>query len=96
MYGNYDGRDEIPLFDLYVGVDKWRTVILNDPSGRYDFGVIHVPTRDYIDVCLVNTGYGVPFISLLELRPIDGAMYETKFRSLVFYLRLYFGKAKVR
>ncbi|KAG7997649.1 hypothetical protein I3843_01G220500 [Carya illinoinensis] len=72
-YGNYDGKDEGPVFDLYLGVNKWRTV--DNTSGTYH-EIIHVASRDYIDVCLVNISQGVPFISALELRHLDSSMYR--------------------
>ncbi|KAK4590860.1 hypothetical protein RGQ29_021164 [Quercus rubra] len=37
---------------------------------------------DYIDVCLINTGRGVPFISSLELRLLDNSIYPTQGRAL--------------
>ncbi|KAG2728902.1 hypothetical protein I3760_01G225700 [Carya illinoinensis] len=72
-YGNYDGKDEGPVFDLYLGVNKWTTV--DNTSGTYH-EIIHVASRDYIDVCLVNISQGVPFISALELRHLDSSMYR--------------------
>ncbi|KAL0010255.1 hypothetical protein SO802_005363 [Lithocarpus litseifolius] len=41
------------------------------------YSVIYVPLTDYIDVCLVNTGNGIPFISALELRLLDNSIYHT-------------------
>ena len=52
-----------------------------DEYGYY-YDVIHVPLTDYIDVCLVNTGSGVPFISALELRHLDNSIYQTQGRVL--------------
>ena len=40
--------------------------------------IIHVPLTDYIDVCLINTGRGVPFISALELRHLDNSIYQAQ------------------
>ncbi|KAF8031031.1 hypothetical protein BT93_D0268 [Corymbia citriodora subsp. variegata] len=36
------------------------------------------PYQDDIQVCLVNTGKGVPFISALELRALDDGIYQVK------------------
>ncbi|XP_065633526.1 putative leucine-rich repeat receptor-like serine/threonine-protein kinase At2g19230 [Quercus suber] len=79
VYGNYDGENQIPLFDLHLGVNEWTTVNLTNasPYGYY-FDIIHVPLTDYIDVCLANTGHGVPFISALELRHLDNSIYQTQ------------------
>ena len=79
FYGNYDGQNQQPVFDLYLGVNAWTTVDLTnaDASTYYYYDVIHVPLTDYIDVCLVNTSRGVPFISSLELRHLDNSIYKT-------------------
>ena len=68
----------IPVFDLYLGVNVWLTVEL--ASAIYD--VIHVPLTDFIEVCLVNTGNGVPYISALEIRHLDNFIYQTDGRAL--------------
>ncbi|XP_075664903.1 putative leucine-rich repeat receptor-like serine/threonine-protein kinase At2g19230 [Castanea sativa] len=83
VYGNYDGENPIPVFDLHLGVNEWETVNLTDagPYGFY-YDIIHVPLMDYIDVCLINTGRGVPFISALELRLLDNSIYPTRGRAL--------------
>ena len=73
FYGNYDGKNQTPVFDLHLGVNVWLTVEIADAF--YD--VIHVPSTDYIDVCLVNSGLGVPYISTLELRHLENSIYKT-------------------
>uniref|UniRef100_A0A2N9FWU6 non-specific serine/threonine protein kinase n=1 Tax=Fagus sylvatica TaxID=28930 RepID=A0A2N9FWU6_FAGSY len=80
LYGNYDGENQQPVFDLYLGVNAWTTVNLTnaDAFHYYYYDVIHVPLTDYIDVCLVNTSHGVPFISSLELRHLDNSIYKTE------------------
>lgn len=75
MYGNYDNNDHVPVFDLYLGVEFWDTVNLEFAGTPIDKEIIHVLSSDYIFVCLVNTGYGTPFISALELRPLDNQAY---------------------
>ncbi|KAF5466499.1 hypothetical protein F2P56_016419, partial [Juglans regia] len=72
LYGNYDGKNQAPEFDLYLGVNKWTTVKNTD---GINYEIIHLLSTDYIDVCLVNTGQGVPFISSLELRRLDNSIY---------------------
>ncbi|KAE7999159.1 hypothetical protein FH972_003626 [Carpinus fangiana] len=72
-YGNYDRKNITPIFDLYLGPNRWDTV---NSSGIVNFAIIHVPSTDYIDVCLVKTGDGVPFISALELRRLDNSIYH--------------------
>ncbi|KAM3699608.1 hypothetical protein ACJW31_05G038300 [Castanea mollissima] len=82
VYGNYDGENQEPIFNLHLGVNEWTTVNLTEtrPFGDY-YDIIHVPLTDYIDVCLVNTGHGVPFISALELRHLDNSIYRTHGRA---------------
>ncbi|XP_059431578.1 putative leucine-rich repeat receptor-like serine/threonine-protein kinase At2g19230 [Corylus avellana] len=72
-YGNYDGKNMTPTFDLYLGPNRWDTVNRAN-SGYYE--IIYAPSTDYIDVCLVDTGQGVPFISTLELRRLDNSIYQ--------------------
>ncbi|XP_059458238.1 senescence-induced receptor-like serine/threonine-protein kinase [Corylus avellana] len=72
-YGNYDGKNITPIFDLYLGPNRWGTVKSHD---IVNFAIIHVPSTDYIDVYLVKTGDGVPFISALELRRLDNSIYH--------------------
>ncbi|XP_062088376.1 probable LRR receptor-like serine/threonine-protein kinase At1g51880 [Humulus lupulus] len=71
LYGNYDDKNQIPKFDLHLGVDLWTTVIIQDTSSTLDKEIIHSLSSDRIHVCLVNIGGGTPFISALELRPIE-------------------------
>ncbi|XP_062088373.1 putative leucine-rich repeat receptor-like serine/threonine-protein kinase At2g19230 [Humulus lupulus] len=75
MYGNYDNKGEIPVFDLHLGVDLWDTVKIDSDSGITTMEIIHIPSQDYVHVCLVNIDKGIPFISVLELRPMDSHIY---------------------
>ncbi|KAA8541719.1 hypothetical protein F0562_022871 [Nyssa sinensis] len=88
FYGNYDAKNKTPTFDLHIGVDFWQTVpALNDLSLAWRSEIIHNPTTDYIHVCLVKTGDGTPFISALELRPLNNSIYVTKSGSLSYVER---------
>ncbi|CAL8131671.1 unnamed protein product [Prunus armeniaca] len=87
LYGNYDGQDKIPEFELHLGPNLWNTITNLETSEATDKELIYVPLRNYIHVCLVSTGYGVPFISALELRPLPNASYETKTGSLALVSR---------
>ncbi|KAK4784525.1 hypothetical protein SAY86_018893 [Trapa natans] len=75
-YGNYDSKDQQPVFDLHIGTDYWDTVNSTD---FFYTEVIHIPKTDDIQVCLVNTGNGFPFISSLELRWLDSSIYQVNF-----------------
>ncbi|KAL6335306.1 hypothetical protein AAG906_029547 [Vitis piasezkii] len=91
MYGNYDAKNQLPEFDLILGVNMWESVQLDNASSVISKEIIHVLSSDYIYVCLVNTDSGIPFISALELRLLDNSMYETQSGSLVRYARWDFG-----
>ncbi|KAI3766495.1 hypothetical protein L2E82_16558 [Cichorium intybus] len=92
MYGNYDYKDQLPVFDVYLGSDYWDTVKFNSSSIPVSMEIIHVPSTDYIHLCLVNIGRGTPFISAIELRLVAGDMYkETEFGSLYLYARANLG-----
>ncbi|KAK0595064.1 hypothetical protein LWI29_003106 [Acer saccharum] len=77
MYGNYDGQNKLPRFGLLLEADEWDSVQFEDASTIVFKEIIHVSKKNYIDVCLVNTGFGTPFISALELRPLKNDSYPT-------------------
>ncbi|KAK4784449.1 hypothetical protein SAY86_018817 [Trapa natans] len=81
-YGNHDGTNQGPTFDLYIGTDYWDTM---DWSRFVYYEIIHVPSTDDIQVCLVNTGKGYPFISTLELRSLDSSVYQVDSTATLFY-----------
>ncbi|CAD6269786.1 unnamed protein product [Miscanthus lutarioriparius] len=74
-YGNYDGLNRLPVFDLHLGVNRWVTVNVTAPGASYIFEAVVVPPADFFQVCLVNRGLGTPFISGLDLRPLQDDMY---------------------
>ncbi|KAL3524140.1 hypothetical protein ACH5RR_016974 [Cinchona calisaya] len=95
LYGNYDGKNQIPKFDLHLGVELWDTVEINTTTSIVTKEIIHVfSSSNYTYVCLVNTDSGTPFISALELRPLNQDAYPTNTshgnNSLVNFLRLNF------
>ncbi|KAI9073143.1 hypothetical protein K1719_044894 [Acacia pycnantha] len=79
-YGNYDLRNRVPEFDLYLGVNYWTTFrilpITYAPQTIFPFEIIMEKDRstEMIQVCLVNTGGGTPFINTLELRPLNNSL----------------------
>ncbi|CAL4901103.1 unnamed protein product [Urochloa decumbens] len=75
MYGNYDGLNSPPIFDLYVGVNFWKTVNVSNVNASMILEAIVVAPDDFVQVCLVNTGSGTPFISGLDLRPLKSTLY---------------------
>lgn len=79
MYGNYDNKGQAPTFDLYLGVDFWGTIITQYAFVKVGREIVFFPNSDdHINVCLVNTGYGIPFISVLELRPWHNETYVSE------------------
>ncbi|XP_020873138.1 probable LRR receptor-like serine/threonine-protein kinase At4g29180 [Arabidopsis lyrata subsp. lyrata] len=90
MYGNYDGKKALPEFDLYVNVNFWTSVKFKNASDQVTKEILSFAESDTIYVCLVNKGKGTPFISGLELRPVNSSIYGTGFGrnvSLVLYQR---------
>ncbi|XP_044485430.1 putative leucine-rich repeat receptor-like protein kinase At2g19210 [Mangifera indica] len=87
MYGNYDGLGQVPSFDLLLEADVWDSVELKDASTIVTKEIIHIPKKNYVYVCLVNTGSGTPFISALELRPVSNSTYQTESGSLLLSWR---------
>ncbi|CAL4894506.1 unnamed protein product [Urochloa decumbens] len=94
LYGNYDGLSRPPIFDLYAGVNFWSRVNVSTPDEVKRVEAILVVRDDYVDVCLVNTGSGTPFISVLELRPLKSSLYPqaNATQGLVPFGRVNFGQ----
>ncbi|KAK4267388.1 hypothetical protein QN277_024174 [Acacia crassicarpa] len=74
-YGNYDLNNKTPIFDLYLGVNRWKTIDFDNITSYYSVEVILFALTDIISVCLVNIGKGVPFISSLELWLLGDYIY---------------------
>jgi hypothetical protein len=93
MYGNYDGLNRTPVFDLHLGVNYWTTVNITDADTPVIVEVITVVPGDSAEVCLVNTGSGTPFISSLDLRPLKNFLYPVAnaTRGLVLVFRANLG-----
>ncbi|BAU02966.1 hypothetical protein LR48_Vigan10g004600 [Vigna angularis] len=79
LYGNYDGENKLPEFDLYVDVNFWSTVKFRKASEEVVLEIISLAQSDVTYVCLVNKGAGIPFISGLEFRPVNSSVYNTEF-----------------
>ncbi|KAL6140785.1 hypothetical protein ACLB2K_059078 [Fragaria x ananassa] len=92
VYGNYDGKGMLPTFLLYLGTNLWDSVKVQNESYAINKELIHVAPRNYIHVCLVNDGSGVPFISAIELRPLNVTSYPTQIGSLALNWRLDIGQ----
>ncbi|KAK0597926.1 hypothetical protein LWI29_029978 [Acer saccharum] len=88
LYGNYDLQTKVPEFDLHLGANMWDSVKLGNESTIITKEIIHSPSSNYTYVCLVNTGFGTPFISALEFRPLKNTTYTTEYGSLILFARL--------
>ncbi|KAF3785102.1 hypothetical protein EJ110_NYTH29071 [Nymphaea thermarum] len=89
MYGNYDGQNLPPTFDLYLGAEQWDTVKLENASHILWTEIIAAAQSSNISVCLVKTAGVNPFISGLELRPADDIYNNTQWPSwLKTYMRI--------
>ncbi|XP_029129074.1 probable leucine-rich repeat receptor-like protein kinase At2g28990 isoform X2 [Cajanus cajan] len=80
-YGNYDGINQAPCFDLYIGVNLAHKVNLSGyENGYWNAEIIHTApsaSTQTIDVCLVRSGPTIPCIASLELRPLNTSIYQT-------------------
>ncbi|WVZ90857.1 hypothetical protein U9M48_037116, partial [Paspalum notatum var. saurae] len=74
-YGNYDALNKPPAFDLHLGVNRWVTVNVTSAGDIYIFEAVVMSRADFFQVCLVNRAMGTPFISGLDLRPLQADMY---------------------
>ncbi|XP_038896111.1 putative leucine-rich repeat receptor-like protein kinase At2g19210 [Benincasa hispida] len=88
LYGNYDNQRKPPTFNLSLGVDHWDSVNSSEIVRKE---LIHVPPLDYMQICLINIGNGMPFISAIEIRPLDNSTYLTISGSLMLHQRLDYG-----
>ncbi|XP_022997843.1 LRR receptor-like serine/threonine-protein kinase IOS1 isoform X1 [Cucurbita maxima] len=92
LYANYDNQSTTPEFDLYFGPDFWVTVKFGDSINNIiEEEIIHIAISNQAQVCLVNNGNGVPFLSALELRPLPNTTYVTISGSLSTLFRLDIG-----
>ncbi|TKW32797.1 hypothetical protein SEVIR_2G190800v4 [Setaria viridis] len=77
FYGNYDGRNSSTVeFNLHLGPNSWDTVTANaDDDIGVTYEALFVAWASWAPACLVNTGRGTPFVSVLELRPLAASLY---------------------
>jgi len=87
LYGNYDGRNMLPQFELLLGPNLWDTVTIYNASIDQSREIIHVPPLNFVQICLVNTGNGTPFITAIEFRTLKNDAYVTESGSLERYQR---------
>ncbi|AEE32390.1 Leucine-rich repeat protein kinase family protein [Arabidopsis thaliana] len=96
LYGNYDGLNTVPNFDLFIGPNKVTTVNFNATGGGVFVEIIHMSRSTPLDICLVKTGTTTPMISTLELRPLRSDTYISAIgSSLLLYFRGYLNDSGV-
>lgn len=87
LYGNYDGLNSLPKFDIHLGPNLWDSLDITDRDKTINLEIIHVATNDQIQICLVQTGGDIPFISALEFRPLKENIYVTESASMLLFAR---------
>ncbi|KAK1577816.1 hypothetical protein Q3G72_025094 [Acer saccharum] len=85
QYGNLGSdQDTYPKFQLYLDATQWSTVSVLDGLRVYVKEMIIRAPSNSIDVCICCATTGSPFISTLELRPLNLSMYATDFEDNFF------------
>ncbi|XP_050206269.1 probable LRR receptor-like serine/threonine-protein kinase At1g67720 [Mercurialis annua] len=87
QYGSLENEDSFPKFDLYLDATKWSTVTVLEGSRVYVKEMIIRAPSSSIDVCVCCATTGYPFMSTLELRPLNLSMYATDYEGS-FFLKL--------
>lgn len=88
LYGNFENSNIFPKFDLSLGAAPWTTVVVYDDTTPAVVEAIILASAPTLSVCLSNASTGqAPFISTLELRQLNGSLYETDYENQ-FFLKL--------
>ncbi|WCJ38650.1 Leucine-rich repeat protein kinase family protein [Euphorbia peplus] len=87
QYGSLESEDSFPKFDLYLDATKWSTMTIMESSRVYSKEMIIRAPSSSIDVCICCATTGSPFISTIELRPLNLSMYATDYEG-DFFLKL--------
>ena len=84
LYAGFDGDDAFPEFNLYLGATRWSPVVVYDGARLVIREAIVLAQSSIVSVCLSNATTGRPFISTLELRPLNGSLYHTDAEARAF------------
>lgn len=87
LYGTTATDGIYPKFQLYLDATKWATITIQESSRIYVKEMIIRAPSNSVDVCVCCATTGSPFISTLELRPLNLSMYATDYED-DFYLKL--------
>ncbi|ESQ51384.1 hypothetical protein EUTSA_v10016220mg [Eutrema salsugineum] len=93
VYGNYDGLNLEPNFDIYLGPNKWARIDLEGRLNGTREEIIHKAKSNSLDICLVKIGATVPLISAIEIRPLRNDTYVTQSGSLRLSFREYYSNS---
>ncbi|KAL1208519.1 Receptor-like protein kinase [Cardamine amara subsp. amara] len=93
FYENYDGLNINPKFDLYLGPNPWTTIDLQKQVNGARPEILHIPTSNSLQICLVKNGTTTPLISTLELRPMGNDSYNTESGSLSLFFSKYINRS---
>ncbi|XP_054789296.1 probable LRR receptor-like serine/threonine-protein kinase PAM74 [Prosopis cineraria] len=86
FYGNYDGKNSPPTFELHFDGNFWATVNTTSPRGVYH-EAIYVTKRNMTSVCVAQKFEDqTPFISGLEIRSLEMSMYRHVDSGLALFL----------
>ncbi|XP_050375092.1 probable LRR receptor-like serine/threonine-protein kinase At1g67720 isoform X2 [Argentina anserina] len=84
QYGSLKSEDTYPKFELYLDTTMWSTVTIFEASRTYVNEMIIRASSNSVDVCVCCATTGFPFISTLELRPLNISMYATDYEDDFF------------
>ncbi|ONI30222.1 hypothetical protein PRUPE_1G238400 [Prunus persica] len=84
QYGSLKSEDTYPKFELYLDATQWSTVTIFNASRTYVNEMIIRASSGSVDVCICCATTGFPFISTLELRPLNLSMYATDYEDNFF------------
>ncbi|KAF3785884.1 putative leucine-rich repeat receptor-like protein kinase [Nymphaea thermarum] len=75
LYGNFDGLNSFPQFNLYLE-NTLAAVVSTSVSDWLEYDFIVKATKSYVTLCLCRRNeHDNPFISAIELRPMPDAVY---------------------
>ncbi|KZV31453.1 putative LRR receptor-like serine/threonine-protein kinase [Dorcoceras hygrometricum] len=84
LYGPSLTEGTYPKFQLYLDATRWSTITITEAARVYvKEMIIRAPSKS-IDVCLCCATTGSPFISTLEMRPLNLSMYATDYEDEFF------------
>ncbi|CAH2060204.1 unnamed protein product [Thlaspi arvense] len=89
VYGNYDGLNLDPNFDIYIGPNKWLNMDLEGRQNGTKEEILHKARSNSLDICLVKTGTTLPLVSAIEIRPLRDNTYVAQSGSLKLSFRGY-------